>query len=188
MHMAAGAIQQATTDVGEGARSRALENSYMWLTDKAEMTKKQKPELQKVTIAEGMKKTGGYVGTDLDMQIQQEMSQYEQQHLGSLQKKRRLLREKVLCAENCQFDKWSFNNGISLNEHCPIDCPVYKLNTQFRKQNSMAAMLAYQSFGEIKDQAKNKADLASLESAIDQETLEMQKTNKMMVQHKADLN
>ena len=45
----------------------------------------------------------------------------------------------------------------------------------------MAAMQAYQSFGEIKDQAKNKADLASLESAIEQENLEMQKTNKMMV-------
>ena len=52
----------------------------------------------------------------------------------------------------------------------------------------MAAMQAYQSFGEIKDQAKNKADLASLESAIEQENLEMQKTNKMMVQRKADLN
>ena len=116
------------------------------------------------------------------------MTQYEQEHLGSLQKKRRLLREKVLCAENCQFDRWSFNNGITLNEHCPIDCPVYQLNTQFRKQNSMAAMQAYQSFGEIKDQAKNKADLASLESAIEQENLEMQKTNKMMVQSKADLN
>ena len=69
MHIAAKEIQQATTDVGEGAKSRAQETSYMWLTDKAEMAKNQKPELQKVTIAEGMKKTGGYIGTDLDMQI-----------------------------------------------------------------------------------------------------------------------
>ena len=73
MHIAAKEIQQATTDVGEGAKSRAQETSYMWLTDKAEMAKNaqnKKSELEKkVTIAEGMKKTGGYIGTDLDMQI-----------------------------------------------------------------------------------------------------------------------
>lgn len=70
MHIAAKEIQQATTDVGEGAKSRAQETSYMWLTDKAEMAKNKKPEPEKkVTIAEGMQKTGGYIGTDLDMQI-----------------------------------------------------------------------------------------------------------------------
>ena len=52
----------------------------------------------------------------------------------------------------------------------------------------MAAMQAYQSYAEIKDQEKNKNDLASLESAIEQENLEMQKTNKSMLQRKADLN
>jgi len=51
------------TDHAEGADDRKLENSYIWTSLSAE---DYRPKDNKGTVAEGMEKTGGYIGTDLD--------------------------------------------------------------------------------------------------------------------------
>ena len=86
------------------------------------------------TIDEGMKQTGGYIGTDKDdskkeweLEIQSRVGEDEIKKFREQKKVRRLLREKILCGENCQISKWSFLKGLQLNEHCPVDCDAYKL-------------------------------------------------------------
>jgi len=112
------------------------------------------------------------MGTDLDkteeetllqQKINTHMSSYEAEHLASLKKRKRHLREKVLCAENCKLEKWSFLNGIKLDKHCPTDCPVYELNGSMDHQSSLAALKVYNSYFEIKDMNKNKKILKGLD-------------------------
>ena len=88
-----------------------------------------------MTIAEGMAKTGGYEGTDLDeagdenynIQTLSQVGADAVEYMKLLKTKKRQLREKILCAENCEFEKWTFLTGISLNKDCPVDCPVEQL-------------------------------------------------------------
>ena len=96
-----------------------------------------------------MEQTGGYMGTDLDtsdeanllqQMVHEHMSSYEAEHLVSLKKRRRHLREKVLCAENCKMEKWSYLNGITLDKHCPTDCPVYQLSEKLSHKTSREAL------------------------------------------------
>ena len=131
-----------------------------------------------MTIAQGMEQTGGYMGTDLDnseeatlmqQMINIHMSSYEAEHLTSLKKRRRQLREKVLCAENCKLEKWSFLNGIKLDKHCPTDCPVYEMNGSMAHKTSLEALKAYNSYFEIKDMQKNKKILKGLDYQINEQ-------------------
>lgn len=94
------------------------------------------------------------------------MSSYEAEHPSSLKKRRRQLREKVLCAENCKIEKWSFLNGIKLDKHCPSDCPVYELNGTMAHKSSLIALQKYNSYFEIKDMKKNKKILKGLDYQI----------------------
>jgi|TARA_B110000285_G_C14847559_1_gene478359 hypothetical protein len=118
-----------------------------------------------------MKQTGGYKGTDLDeskssvelMQLRTQIDSFQAKRLGALKKERRHYREKILCAENCQFEKWSFLTGISLNENCPVDCPLSTLNGEMKFKSSVAALDAYNSFGEIQDIAQNKKELEKID-------------------------
>ena len=57
------AVDKAMTDKAEGADDRKMETTYIWASLKAE---DYKPAESNATVAEGMEKTGGYVGTDLD--------------------------------------------------------------------------------------------------------------------------
>lgn len=57
------AVDKAMTDKAEGADDRKMETTYIWTSIKPE---DYKPAESKGTVAEGMEKTGGYVGTDLD--------------------------------------------------------------------------------------------------------------------------
>lgn len=79
------------TDHSEDADDRKLETSYIWTSLKAE---DYKPKDNKGTVAEGMEKTGGYVGTDLDdedsnVQMAEEVDSFAAQHLKVLKKRRR---------------------------------------------------------------------------------------------------
>mgnify|MGYP006105188665 CR=1 FL=1 len=80
-----------------------------------------------------MAKTGGYEGTDLDqhedvnIQTLTQLGADTVEYMKLLKTKRRQLREKILCAENCEFEKWTFLTGITLNKNCPVDCPVEEL-------------------------------------------------------------
>jgi hypothetical protein len=58
------AVDSAMTDKAEGAEDRAMKTTYIWTSLKPE---DYRPTESKIgTVAEGMEKTGGYVGTDLD--------------------------------------------------------------------------------------------------------------------------
>jgi hypothetical protein len=60
------AIDLATNDNAEGAEERAMETSYIWTSLRPE---DYRPTESKTgTVADGMEKTGGYVGTDLDQE------------------------------------------------------------------------------------------------------------------------
>ena len=110
--------------------------------------------------------TGGYVGTDMDVQIKENMSQYQAERLKELMKQRRQLREKILCGDNCTMEKWSFKTGIHLNQNCPIDCAAMELNGQMKLKTSIHALELYNSFPEIKDLAANKAELVQVDLKI----------------------
>lgn len=78
-------------DKAEGAEERKLETTYIWTSLKPE---DYKPAESKATVAEGMEKTGGYVGTDLDeddsnVQMAEELDSFAAQHLKILKKRRR---------------------------------------------------------------------------------------------------
>lgn len=133
------AVDKAMTDKAEGAEDRALETSYIWTSLKPE---DYRPKESKIgTVAQGMERTGGYVGTDMDqddqnLQIIEELDAFAAQHLKILKKRRRQLREQILCADNCMFEKWSFMTGVSLSETCPTDCPVYELQGKLDHSSS----------------------------------------------------
>jgi hypothetical protein len=91
------------------------------------------------------------------------MDEIQQQRLTDLRKQRRSYREKILCAENCQFVKWSYMTGIRLSQNCPIDCPENELNGQMKFKTSLTAMETFNSYFEIRDLVKNKANLSQLD-------------------------
>ena len=129
-----------------------------------------------LTIADGMEKTGGYTGTDLDdeedenlSQIQENADAFQAQHLAIMKKRRRQLREQILCSDNCQFEKWSYMTGVQLNENCPVDCPVFALQGRMDHHSSAEALSAYNQFPEIKNAEKNKRDLGQLDAQVDQQ-------------------
>ena len=120
-----------------------------------------------------MEKTGGYIGTDFDsedqnVQLAEQLDSFAAQHLKILLKRRRQLREQILCADNCLFEKWSFTMGISLDENCPLDCPVQELSGQLDHTNSQEALAAYLGSPEIKNNGINKEELAKLDRKVDQ--------------------
>ena len=143
----------------------------MWLPVKDEQyLKESETEQNGVTIQEGMQLTGGYKGTDMDVKMDEEVQLnidlYQQERLIELKKERRHLREKILCADNCQMTKWSFMTGIRLNQNCPIDCPINELNGQMKFKTSISALEAYNSYFEIRDLDKNKNELKTLDFKI----------------------
>lgn len=106
------------------------------------------------------------------------MSSYEAEHLLSLKKRRRHLREKVLCAENCKMEKWSYLNGITLDKHCPTDCPVYQLSEKLGHKTSSEALKSYNSFFEVKDMNQNKKILKGLDYQIQEQEEIAEKSEK----------
>jgi hypothetical protein len=56
--------------------------------------------------------------------------------------------------------------GVSLNENCPSDCPVYSLQGRLDHANSNDALVAYQNSPEIKNNAKNKDELTILDRRV----------------------
>jgi len=56
--------------------------------------------------------------------------------------------------------------GIQLGANCPIDCPTYELNGQMKYKTSSAALEAFNSYFEIRDVNKNKAELEKIEVQI----------------------
>ena len=85
------AVDSALTDKAEGSDNRKLETTYIWTSLSAE---DYRPKDNKGTVAEGMEKTGGYVGTDLDdedqnIQMAEELDSFAAQHLKILVKRRR---------------------------------------------------------------------------------------------------
>ena len=85
------AVDSALTDKAEGSDDRKLETTYIWTSLSA---KDYRPKDNKGTVAEGMEKTGGYVGTDLDdedqnIQMAEELDSFAAQHLKILVKRRR---------------------------------------------------------------------------------------------------
>jgi len=146
--------------------SKRPPSSALMQTDQ-ELSKKSKAKakvLEPVTIKQGMQLTGGYKGTDLDsenlsLQIQANMDKIQAERLVELKRERRLYREKILCADNCQLNKWTFMTGIQLSTACPIDCPENELNGQMKFKTSIAALEAYNSYFSIRDLEMNKTEL-----------------------------
>lgn len=165
------AVQKAFTDTSEGAKDRAQQNAFLWLKYDDPI-----PTPSGVTIQQGMQMTGGYKGTDFDLDPQMRMNediqlhidQYQQERLSELKKQRRLLREKLLCAKNCELQKWTYLTGMSLNPNCPIDCPMNELNGQMKFKTSISALEAFNSYFEVRDQAKNKEELQKLDFQIEE--------------------
>ena len=165
------AVDSALTDKAEGSDDRKLETTYIWTSLSAE---DYRPKDNKGTVAEGMEKTGGYVGTDLDdedqnIQMAEELDSFAAQHLKILVKRRRQLREQILCADNCSFEKWSYITGVSLSEQCPVDCPVYQLQGALDHANSQEALMAFQNSPEILNNNNNKKELSVLDSKVDKQ-------------------
>ena len=111
-------VKAVDSDKTEGSDDRKLETAYIWTSLSVD---DYRPKDNKGTVAEGMEKTGGYIGTDLDdedsnVQMAEELDSYAAQHLKVLKKRRRQLREQILCADNCSFEKWSYITGVSLSE------------------------------------------------------------------------
>ena len=94
MSEASKTVEKALTDSAEGAKERSEENAYMWtkLNTDAYSQEKQKQKVHAGTVAQGMKKTGGYIGTDMDLAEKQETllhmrtNQFEAEHLVQLKK------------------------------------------------------------------------------------------------------
>ena len=85
------------------------------------------------------------------------------QRVKELKTNKRHLREQILCANNCQLEKWSFMTGIQLNANCPIDCLENELNGQFKYKTSMAALKAFNSYKEIQNLDLNKEILEKID-------------------------
>ena len=131
-----------------------------------------------------MEKTGGYLGTDMDSTEKIEnlnhmkTNHFQAQKLQNLKKQRRQLREKILCSDNCQFEKWSFMTGLSLGENCPIDCPVNQLSQQFKYKTSKEALEGYNSYFDIRDAEKNKVALSKIDQQIEQYEQQFERVEK----------
>ena len=142
------------------------------------------------TVAQGMEKTGGYIGTDLDNneqkkhQLHMQTNQQAAKQLQSFKLERRHLREKILCAYNCQFEKWSFMTGLTLAENCPVDCPVNQLSGQLKYKTSRTALEAYNSYFDIRDFEKNKASLHQIDLKIEQHEKQFKRIEQKSQQEK----
>lgn len=85
------AIDTALIDIGEGAEDRAQEKAYIWTkldTDSYQKmaTKERTGETSQkktITVADGMKKTGGYQGTDMDDEDNSNIQTLSQLGLGA---------------------------------------------------------------------------------------------------------
>lgn len=71
-------VEKAVKDVGEGAEKRKKANGYAWAQIEASQYNQAFDEgigsemlVQGQTIREGMEKTGGYIGTDMDVNLNQ---------------------------------------------------------------------------------------------------------------------
>lgn len=191
-------VERLTTDIGEGAKLRARADAFMWTKLDAGKYLPSSPEkqagigasvlVQGQPIRDGMLKTGGYVGTDLDIrdpvQLQidglsffsggqslvQSLTQLDErkENLKQLKTQRRRLREKLLCSTNCQFERWSFLQGIHLSKQCPVDCPLRKdLQGQMIGRASTQAMDAFFSHPDIAKAPQNAQVLAETDQEID---------------------
>ena len=145
---AAKVVESAVKDNSEGATERQSADAFSWTQIDAKDYNQAFEEgigsgllQQGETIRDGMIKTGGYVGTDMDQSLSQ-MEDSEQidisgqiaslhgeqnlimtktlvetrLSLKSLRKHRRQLRERLLCQSNCKFDSWSYLYGIKLSK------------------------------------------------------------------------
>lgn len=127
------ALDDAESDQRKPAQLKAEQSNLQIKKDEPNKTSPIQAQAAPITIEEGMKLTGGYKGTDLDntqlrADIVAHMDQLQKERLAELRKQRRVTREKILCAENCQLMRWSYLTGIHLNQNCPIDCPENELN------------------------------------------------------------
>lgn len=200
MPLASQVVEKAVSDESEGAEERKKADAFGWTQiDAGEYNQAFEEGIgatvleQGQTIREGMLKTGGYVGTDLDQQLNkiEDNSQIDisdqiaslhgdqnlimtqtlveaRLSLKQLRKHRRKLREKLLCQTNCKFDQWSFLYGIKLTKQCPIDCPIrQELEGTRRGKTSIEAMEAYQSQPQTNDSVSNRQLLAQTDKEID---------------------
>lgn len=65
--------------------------------------------------------------------------------------------------------------GLTLNENCPVDCPVNQLSGQLKYKTSRAALEAYNSYFDIRDFEKNKVALQQIDSKIEQHEKQFKK-------------
>lgn len=200
MPKAAKVVESAVQDIGEGNQKRTGANGFAWARVDAATYNTAFEEgigsdvlVQGQTIRDGMEKTGGYIGTDLDESLNQIedneqidiIGQIASLHgesnlimtktlldtrlmLKSLRKHRRQLREKLLCQTNCQFQSWSYLWGVKLNKQCPIDCPIkQQLEGKNQGQTSVEAMDAYQNHPSVKQMDTNRDLLVQTDKEID---------------------
>jgi len=139
-----------------------------------------------------MEKTGGYVGTDMDAELLEKEDDEQidisdqiaslhgdsnlimtktllesRLNLKALRTKRRALREKLLCSTNCQFQEWSYLQGIKLSEQCPMDCPIKQdLEGRLIGRTSVEAMDKYQGHSSIRSVDKNTELLKEADKEI----------------------